>query len=110
MIYIPGSYYEPPIAHGKADAPLLRGGSIAIGYGTEGALPFRYTLSGEQNVDVGFLKLFLSTEPVDLSSIPQEPPFSARKGVGRKSERVKEELDPLWHTLLITVVQKRASS
>ncbi|KAF9005554.1 caspase domain-containing protein [Cyathus striatus] len=99
------SYFEPPKALGGAvDPPLLRQNSLTIGYGASGSSPFRYYLRPEQNVDVGFIKLFISTKYIDLGEIPQKPPF----GHGRAS--AVEEMKPLeiWGTILIPVVQRRA--
>jgi hypothetical protein len=97
------SYYQAPFARGKPD-PCIHpnGGILTIGYGLGGALPFGYGLSDEQNIDVGSVKVFLSTENVDLSIIPQPSPFDSDR-YGIKS--IKRHVG--WHTMLFTVVKRR---
>ena len=71
------TYYEPPTSDtGKVDPPLLPKSSVTIGYGPEGGVPYTYYLRDGQNIDVGYLKLFLFTQPVDLSHVPQSSPFA----------------------------------
>ncbi|KAF8961631.1 caspase domain-containing protein [Flammula alnicola] len=100
-----GPYYQPPTSgHYALDVPLKKnGGILTIGYGTGGVPPFAYFLRDEQNIDVGFLKLFITTKPVDLSSIPQQTPFEDARSSGSLS---KTEIDT-WGTVLIPVVQRR---
>ncbi|KAI0319915.1 hypothetical protein OF83DRAFT_1169767, partial [Amylostereum chailletii] len=72
------SLYQPPIARstGNSDgAPLRPESPLTIGYGSDGAQPHTYTFDSNQKIDVDFLKIFLSTIPVDLSCIPQPSPF-----------------------------------
>jgi hypothetical protein len=72
------AHYEAFSTAGKytLDVPLPKnGGVLTIGYGSGGAPAPTFYLKPGQNFGVGFLKIFLSTEPVDLSSIPQLTPF-----------------------------------
>ncbi|KAG8853732.1 hypothetical protein FRB91_004404 [Serendipita sp. 411] len=100
------SYFQPPTARNKVDPPLPAHQSLTIGYGAGGGRPFHYFLPDGQDVDVGFLKFFISTEPVDLSAIPQFSPFET----GRMSVRVPDKPLGIWSTMLITVVQRRKAS
>ncbi len=60
----------------EEDAPLPPGESLTLGYGTKQvANPLVFNVTEEEVVDVGFLKLFFSTEYLDVSAIPQESPF-----------------------------------
>jgi hypothetical protein len=99
----PASYYQAPSSKGKLD-PCIQpnGGFLTIGYGTGGAQPFAYGLSDEQDIDVGCIKIFLSTDKVDLSSIPQPSPFD-----GGSRGRRDPKKGPGWYTKLVTVVQRR---
>jgi hypothetical protein len=85
------------------DAPLRPRGNLTIGYGAGGATPFRYYLRDEKEMEVGFLKLFVSTEPIDLSKVPQFSPFDKRN---RKIKQYEGKPNGLWHTSLITVAQR----
>ncbi|VDB88534.1 unnamed protein product [Peniophora sp. CBMAI 1063] len=98
--------YHRPTAVGRgADASLPAEGSLTIGYGDGGGRPFTYFLRPEQDVDVGFIKLYISTHFVDLSHIEQESPFEV--GMPRGSEMTVEHFEGAWDTVLIPVVQHR---
>ncbi|KIM20623.1 hypothetical protein M408DRAFT_33545, partial [Serendipita vermifera MAFF 305830] len=97
------SYFQPPTAKGRVDPPLLPYQSLTLGYGAGGGLPFTYSLRDGQDIDVGFIKVFLSTEQVDLSVVPQKSPFS--KDYPRGVD-ISEKPRGLWETILITVVQR----
>ncbi|KAH7921893.1 hypothetical protein BV22DRAFT_1131903 [Leucogyrophana mollusca] len=97
-------YYQPPTSGGKVDAPLPPGESLTIGYGSGGAAPIRIYMRDGQDIDVGFLKLFLSTEPVDLTHVSQKTPFEAHRSAGGT---ITDD-HPRWETILTTVVQRRA--
>ncbi|KAF8436543.1 caspase domain-containing protein [Boletus edulis BED1] len=112
---------------GAPEAPLKRGGTFTIGYGDGGTPPFAYSLEGNQDVDVGYLKIFFATRPIDLSDIEQSSPFASvheRNGEddatagGGLVKVVKSmsgmsllasELDDTWFTLDIPVVQRRSA-
>ena len=85
------------------DPPLKPKGSLPIGYGAGGSPPFEYFLQEGQSVDVGFMKLFLTTEYVDLSNVSQISPFER----DRKMERKKIKSQPIWDTMLVTLVQRK---
>ncbi|KAK0440562.1 hypothetical protein EV421DRAFT_1815745 [Armillaria borealis] len=97
------SYYQPGSAKKNVDVSLPPGESLAIGYCASGTVPHMYTLRDGQDVDVGFLKLFYSTEYLDLSGIVQGSPFTVIRG----ARRVEPESMHLWDSMCVTVVQKR---
>ncbi len=76
---------------------------MAIGYGARGTVPHIYTLREGQDVDVGFLKLFFSTEYLDLSGIVQGSPFIECRG----GTQAMPESRNLWDTMCVAVVQKK---
>ncbi|KAK0234489.1 hypothetical protein EDD85DRAFT_84611 [Armillaria nabsnona] len=69
------SYYQPGYAKKHADVSLLPCGELTIGYGASRTVPPIYTLREGQYVNVGFLKLFFSTEYIDLSGVVQRSAF-----------------------------------
>ena len=76
-----------------------------MGYGSGGEVPRIFKLGKNQNVEVGFLKLFLSTEYVDLSDIEQLTPFT--DDLLRPVEKAQPWRILLWDTLLVTAVIRR---
>ncbi|KAF8452912.1 caspase domain-containing protein [Boletus edulis BED1] len=102
---------------GNPKAPLKQNATFTIGYGPGGSSPFTYSLEEGQDVDIGYLKIFFATQPIDLSDIVQPPPFSTdgqswiSEG-GRKAREVSplvpSEPKDMWFTLDIPVVQRRA--
>ncbi|KAK0471053.1 caspase domain-containing protein [Armillaria novae-zelandiae] len=103
LFAITGLYYQPGSAWKDVDVSLPPGESLSIGYGTSGTVPHMYTLRKGQDVDVGFLKLFFSTEYLDLSGVVQRSPFTESRG----SRRVAPQSRYLWDEKCIAVIQKR---
>jgi hypothetical protein len=102
------SYFEPPKAlNGSVDPPLLAQNSLTIGYGASGFPPITYFLPPGQEIDVGFIKLFISTQYIDLGNIPQNSPFDESD---RASGIEKKKAPAIWGTILIPVVQRRESA
>lgn len=91
----------------QVDSPLKKkGGTLAIGYGSSATQPRAYGLNDGEDFDVGFLKMFFTTQPVDLSDIPQRSPF-----IGGRADVARKKAPPQkWGTRLIPVIQKRMNS
>ncbi|QRV92056.1 ICE-like protease (caspase) p20 domain protein [Ceratobasidium sp. AG-Ba] len=102
-------YYLGPIpGAGKIDVPLPRKGSLSVGYGASGETPFAYSLEDGQALDIGIIKLFIATSPVNFGLIEQDSPFDEG---GRGSQRrviVESRLAniELWDTQMMVLVQK----
>ncbi|KAF8170849.1 caspase domain-containing protein [Mycena galopus ATCC 62051] len=102
-------YYLPSTAaNGKVDVSLPAKGSVTIGFGACGAPGWNYFLREGQTVDVGFLKLFISTEYVDYSSILQKSLLDEEPDEGLDESRAgrREMRSSIWDTLTIPMVQK----
>jgi len=71
------SYYQPAVAKHSDDdlAPIQPMESLTIGYGDSEASPFAYQLQDGLDLDVGFVKVFLSLTPANLSHVVQDSPF-----------------------------------
>lgn len=96
------SYYEPPFAaRNNSFPPLSAGGSLTIGYGSGGAPAPSFCLDNGQDVNVEYLKLFLSTRYVDYSHVAQE--FLLDRG----TNVYKHDSVMLWDTMLIPLVIRR---
>ncbi|KAF8548558.1 hypothetical protein OG21DRAFT_1422872 [Imleria badia] len=113
-------YYTQPISTGTPKPPLKQNASFIIGYGTTGTAPFTYSLDDGQDVDIGYLKIFFATRPIDLADIVQPPPFStenARSWLDEGGRKARTAALPLmqpcepkdtWFTVVIPVVQRRS--
>ena len=89
--------------HNKLESPLKRKGELCVGYGPEGWRTLTYNIRKGQDLDVGFLKIYLSTQPVDLSGIQQQSAFLANRSAGEWHP----EPQSLWDTVLIPIIQRR---
>ncbi|KIJ36099.1 hypothetical protein M422DRAFT_261646 [Sphaerobolus stellatus SS14] len=101
------SYYKSHTAGQFITDPTLKanGGSVTIGYGSGGAMPFKFVLNYDDvDTEIGFMKIFLTSENVDLSSISQASPFSPDK---RKITEAKPHMEPISSTALLKIVQRR---
>ncbi|KAF8879208.1 caspase domain-containing protein [Gymnopilus junonius] len=100
-------FYQTPAAPQKYQADFSlrkKGGSLTIGYGSGGVTPFSFVLREGHDVDVGFLKLFVSTKPIDLNFIPQGSPFSNSSKALQTWEGRKGDL---WDDLLVPFILRR---
>ncbi|KZV62347.1 hypothetical protein PENSPDRAFT_642315 [Peniophora sp. CONT] len=97
-------YYRPAAVGPDAEPMLPAHGTLSIGWGAAGGRPFTYFLRDRQDQDVGFIKLFISTEFVDLSSIPQRSPFMTDRAAGPRGPSPPA----IWDTVTIAVVQRKA--
>ncbi|KAG6901492.1 hypothetical protein C0995_011170 [Termitomyces sp. Mi166 len=100
-------YYLPGTAgQGQADFSLPANGSLTIGFGDGGWAPRTYYLRENQDVDVGFLKLYVSTTYVDYSiGIEQPSPFQRSRGnIFTPRNR------GFWGALTIPIIQRRVRS
>jgi hypothetical protein len=99
-------YQSPLPDQYNPDPPLRPNGSINLGYGpTSDEAPFIFTLNERQDVEFGFLKLFLSTEYVDFSSVEQLSPFMSARSIGRAESLFTNILT--WDAVVVTIVLRR---
>ncbi|KAF8197243.1 hypothetical protein K438DRAFT_1967480 [Mycena galopus ATCC 62051] len=86
----------------QIDAPLPPHGALAIGYGNSGAQPWSFEVRDGEEVEVGFIKVFLTQRPADLSRIAQESVFARKGGEGMRlgagRESVPEWMMSEWRT------------
>ncbi|SJL00961.1 uncharacterized protein ARMOST_04274 [Armillaria ostoyae] len=98
--------YQPGSEKG-VDAPLGSGESWTIGYDTKqvkaiSRTPEQFFVQEGQDVGVGFLKLFLSTEYLDLLAIIQEPLVDYDQSVPPSVA----EIPSSCHTMCVPLVAK----
>jgi hypothetical protein len=81
---------------------IPKGGELKIGYGDSGTVPRSFWLLPDQNGDVGYIKLFLSTGYVDFSSVEQKSPFESERAASESKPKTRQ----IWDTMKIAVVIK----
>lgn len=90
---------------------LLANKQLPIGHGSSGARPFKYFLrESDQSLDVGFIKIFISTSRSELADIAQPSPLQLTAGTARSSDFVDFRTVAAWDTVLIPVVQRRPAA
>ncbi|QRW13330.1 mycorrhiza-upregulated peptidase C14 [Ceratobasidium sp. AG-Ba] len=98
-------------ANGQLDPDVAPYGQLTIGDGSNGGALLSFELEPGVEVEVGFLKIFWSTDPLELDDIAQESAFeqssqvnpNSRK-VGLKSTRCTRRQE--WGSEIVTVVQR----
>jgi hypothetical protein len=106
-----GTIYRPNSAKSNdgeltltPDPSIPPHGELTIGYGDGGAARQGFKISDEDlDVEVSYLKVFITTRPVDLSYIAQPSPFPAK----RESFSWVDAPKDLWDALMMAIVVKR---
>ncbi|KAK0439725.1 uncharacterized protein EV420DRAFT_1769383 [Desarmillaria tabescens] len=98
--------YQPGSAEG-VHTPLLPRESLTIRYGTKLWDVCSFSIKEGQDVDVGFLKLFFSTEYLDLSAIVQESSF---EGYHQSVPSPMNKIPSACHAICVPIVQKWVAS
>jgi hypothetical protein len=106
LILVRQSWYSP--AGARVEPPLRNGGMVTIGMGSERA--FDFTLSPGELSSCGFLKLFVTSDYIDLGWIQQElSPFDPRflgTGQFRMSHEplnLRTRSDAIWDVQIVTL-------
>ncbi|KAG9082323.1 hypothetical protein FRC06_005119 [Ceratobasidium sp. 370] len=96
-------------ANGRPDPDIPARGQLTIGDGSNGGALLSFGLAAGAELEVGFIKVFWSTDPLELDDVAQESGFmssshgeaSARKVTlgGRKTPKE-------WGTVVVTLVQR----
>jgi hypothetical protein len=84
-------------------APLKKNGKVSIGYYGQDGKAFQFTNdSSESKTCVDFFRLFVSSDPVDLSDAEQSSPlFGNPRGMRRKAPA---SLPVAWDARTIPVI------
>ncbi|KAF8968723.1 caspase domain-containing protein [Flammula alnicola] len=95
--------------HSNPEPPLKRQGTMTIGYGSSASPPSTFILDDNQDVDVGFFRLILSTEPIDLQNIPQSSVFDLAEGRHQKliPQSVELPAERSWVAINIKIIQRK---
>ncbi|KAG6834157.1 hypothetical protein H0H93_011505, partial [Arthromyces matolae] len=104
-------FHVPPPAEDEswgAAVSLPANGALTIGFGDGVCPPRTYALRQTQEVDVGFLRVYLSTKQMDYSHVTQLSPFprSFRRGtstIERPGPVIEQQEN--WGAITIPIVQ-----
>ncbi|CAE6402029.1 unnamed protein product [Rhizoctonia solani] len=104
-----GDVFGQTVANGSEDATILEGGRIVIGDGRDGGSPLKFSVSPKNRLELGYLKAFWCTSPLELSDLAQKSAFEMRPGsMGRAVSQVRLEPVHDWGTMCLTLVMKAA--
>ncbi|CAE6493588.1 unnamed protein product [Rhizoctonia solani] len=101
-----GDMFGHSVAKGSEDATIPPGGKIMIGDGQDGGSPLRFTLSPGNKVELGYLKVFWCTSPLELSDLAQKSAFGMRPGTRQRAVGRTVSKKPDWGTACLTLVLK----
>ncbi|KAF9474959.1 hypothetical protein BDN70DRAFT_884283 [Pholiota conissans] len=88
-----------------SDIPLKKGGRLCIGFGPAGYEPKTFQIKDKLDLDIGFLKIYLSTKFVDLSYLQQPTPFVVTRAI---SSFVRPT-QLIWTNIVVPVILRRKS-
>ncbi|KAG8737059.1 hypothetical protein FRC10_008610 [Ceratobasidium sp. 414] len=96
-------------AQGRADPELPMHGQFMIGDESDGGAPLSFGLDQGEELDVGFIKVFWSTDPLELSNMAQGSAFEAPEQEGEEARKVvvqEARTAKEWGTILVTLIQR----
>jgi hypothetical protein len=106
LISVP--YYQPPTAGpGHTEPSLPPYGDLAIGYGQSGLWGWNYFIDDTQDKELTYLKVFFSTQPVDLSFLVQDSIFDINHARGSRTTLLSQDA-LIWWTVTVPMVLQRA--
>ncbi len=89
---------------------IVRAGTLAIGYGAEGHLPLSFQLSDGCDIDLDYLRIYLTTQAVDLSYLLQDSPLPDERqweSMTRKPATYSPRPVVSWSHITIPIFQSR---
>ncbi|KAG8737057.1 hypothetical protein FRC10_008608 [Ceratobasidium sp. 414] len=91
-------------ANGRPDPDIPQRGRRVIGDEADGGASLSFGLSQGDKFELGFVKVFWSTDPLELDDVPQESPFESDDH--RESRAPIMTRSKRWGAELITLVQR----
>jgi hypothetical protein len=76
-----------------------------IGDDREGGMPIPFELYPGEKLDLGYLKVFWSADPLELDNLEQDSAFEMKPGRGDRRPDISN-LKGDWGTVLVTMVQR----
>ncbi|CAE6387334.1 unnamed protein product [Rhizoctonia solani] len=98
-----GDMFGHNTAHGRATADIPARGQLLIGDGADGGTPVKFNLSPGNQIEMGYMKIFWSTEPLELDHIEQISAFKMKSG-DRGAGVCTDDTDSEWGTVCLPLV------
>lgn len=67
-------------SNSRADPDLPARGEILIGDGGDGGAPFKFSVAPDSQVELAYIKVFWSTDPLELDNLEQRSAFELEPG------------------------------
>jgi hypothetical protein len=96
-------------SNSRADPELPARGQLMIGDGGDGGQPLPFSLNPGEKLEMGYMKVFWSTDPLELDNLEQGSAFDIklhRRGESRKVQKSTTTAVKDWGTILLTLVQR----
>ncbi|QRV84737.1 ICE-like protease (caspase) p20 domain protein [Ceratobasidium sp. AG-Ba] len=94
----------PCVSNSRVDPELSARGTFMIGDGSNGGQELRFELQPSQDLELGFIRVFWSSEPLEMNDVEQD---SAFKGGARAPVLCYSDNSPKWGATFFTLVQRR---
>ncbi|KAF9555689.1 hypothetical protein CPC08DRAFT_820895 [Agrocybe pediades] len=98
--------YLPPVGGGEdcftnlVDAPLMPRRKLDIGHNIVNVSPWIFTLPPGENAEVGYMRLFVSTQPAAFDTILREVspflPTVPAKGIAKENPQQRDGIERRW--------------
>ncbi|KAG8731338.1 hypothetical protein FRC11_004469, partial [Ceratobasidium sp. 423] len=92
------------VSNDYGDPELPASGDLVIGDGGDGGPPLKFTIPPEKKVELGYLKVFWSTDPLELDDIVQPSAFSRSSSRGVKPLAKGKSMKD-WGTVCLALAQ-----
>ncbi|KAF9477979.1 hypothetical protein BDN70DRAFT_74568 [Pholiota conissans] len=82
------------------------GGNLIMGFGPESKYnPLRFKIANGLDRDIGYLKIYLSTQPLNLAYLPQPSPFAFKAPSTLKPCNCKPAVS--WTNIVVPIILHR---
>ncbi|CAE6493595.1 unnamed protein product [Rhizoctonia solani] len=105
-----GDMFGHNVANGAGTTNIPPRGQLLIGSGGDGGTPLRFNISPGNQVEIGYMKIFWSTEPLELDHVGQKSAFKMRPGDARGVDLDWEGADSKWGTICLPLVLRERLS
>ncbi|VDB91742.1 unnamed protein product [Peniophora sp. CBMAI 1063] len=98
-------YYSPPVVSGDSEAPLppFMKTPLPLNYGDSGGVPLAFEVPAGLTFDGGFLRIFLSTRNLELSTIEQDGIVTPGEAMGVLNMNQLKLAPDMWDAITIPV-------